>query len=117
MHHDPNNIFAKILRGEIPCKKISEDSYYCAFFDVHPKATVHALIIPTGNYSSFLDFTENATNDEIIGFYKGVASVAAELGLQENGFRLISNCGPDGGQEVPHFHIHILGGEKLGRLR
>jgi histidine triad (HIT) family protein len=116
MAYDPSNIFARILRGEIPCRKIAEDAYFLAFHDVNPRASVHALVIPKGAFTDAQDFHQNASNDEMIGFYKGVAQVVDMLGVHDAGFRQISNCGANGGQEVPHYHIHILGGRKLGPM-
>ncbi len=115
MSYDQNNIFAKILRNEIPCKRINEDAHYLAFHDIHPKAPIHVLVIPKGHYINAQDFHRNASPEEITGFYKGLAAVAENLNIQE-GFRLISNCGLNGGQEVPHYHMHILGGRQLGPM-
>lgn len=116
MAYDDNNIFAKILRGEIPAKKIYEDDHALAFHDLYAKAPVHVLVIPKGKYVSIADFGENATEAEITGFYRAVAKVARDLGLTEAGFRTIANTGLNGGQEVPHFHVHLLGGKKLGAM-
>jgi diadenosine tetraphosphate (Ap4A) HIT family hydrolase len=112
--YDPANIFAKILRGEIPCKKIYEDEFALAFHDIRPQAPSHALVIPKGDFVSFADFGASAPAALIVGFHRAVALVARELGLEETGYRLISNMGWDSHQEVPHYHIHILGGRKLG---
>ncbi len=114
--YDDNNIFAKILRGEIPCDKVYEDEYALAFRDIAPQAPVHILVIPRGRYVSIDDFGINATVDEVQGFYKAVARIADEQGLTENGFRSIANTGDYGGQEVPHFHLHLLGGKKIGAM-
>jgi diadenosine tetraphosphate (Ap4A) HIT family hydrolase len=111
--YDQNNIFAKILRGEIPCKKVYEDDAALAFHDISAKAAVHVLVIPKGPYISFSHFIE--TSPDVTGFYKAVLEAIKILDLKE-GFRLISNSGLNGGQEVPHFHIHILGGQKLGPM-
>lgn len=116
MSYDDNNIFAKILRGEISAKKIYEDEYALAFPDIGPKAPIHVLVIPKGRYVSITDFGANASEAEITGFYRAVSKVADDLGLQEGGFRTIANTGLNGGQEVPHFHIHLLGGKKLGPM-
>ncbi len=116
MTYDPSNIFARILRSEIPCKKIAEDTYFLAFHDVSPRAPVHALVIPKGAFTDAHDFHKNATSAEIVGFYKGVAQVVDILGVHNSGFRQICNCGVNGGQEVPHYHMHILGGRKLGPM-
>jgi diadenosine tetraphosphate (Ap4A) HIT family hydrolase len=116
MSYDDNNIFAKILRGAIPCKKIYEDDYALAFHDIAPKAPVHALVIPKGKYISIADFGAQAKPEEIAGFYRAVAKVAKDLGVADAGFRVIANTGLNGGQEVPHFHVHILGGRALGPM-
>jgi diadenosine tetraphosphate (Ap4A) HIT family hydrolase len=116
MAYDDNNIFAKILRGEIPAKKVHEDEYALAFHDIGAKAPVHVLVIPKGKYVSIVDFGENASVGEIAGFYRVVAKVANDLGIAEDGFRAIANTGLNGGQEVPHFHVHLLGGKKIGPM-
>lgn len=116
MAYDDNNIFAKILRGEIPCKKVYEDSHVLAFNDIAPKAPVHVLVIPKGKYVSIVDFGSRASAEEIKGFYAAVAKIANEQGLDGSGFRTIANTGLNGGQEVPHFHVHLLGGKKLGPM-
>jgi diadenosine tetraphosphate (Ap4A) HIT family hydrolase len=116
MTYDTTNIFARILRGEIPNKTIYEDSYALAFHDIAPQAPVHALVIPKGAYIDILDFTRNAGAAEVAGFWQAVAATTAQLGLAENGFRMIANTGAHGGQEVPHFHVHILGGKTIGRM-
>lgn len=115
MSYDKNNIFAKILRGEIPCKKVFENEYALAFYDIAPAAPVHVLVIPKGEYISFNDFSANAPKELVHGFFAAVQEVAAQLDLQK-GYRLISNHGEDAGQLVPHFHVHILGGKNLGKL-
>jgi histidine triad (HIT) family protein len=114
--YDPQNIFAKILRGEIPCKKVYEDQFSLAFHDIHPQAPVHVLVIPKGDYMSLDDFSAFAPPADVTGFFKAVGTVARELGLVEGGYRILANHGVNGGQEVPHFHIHILGGKSLGRM-
>ena len=120
MKYDDNNIFAKILRGEIPCKKIYEDDYVLAFHDVNPQKKIHALIIPKGEYVNLDDFSSNATEKEIVGLTKGIAEVAKKLGVSEvvkgEGYRSLVNVGTHGGQEVPHLHFHIFGGEKVGKM-
>jgi len=116
MAYDENNIFAKILRGEIPCDKVYEDEYVLAFNDIAPQAPVHVLVIPKGAYISIDDFGANASAQEVAGFFAAVSKIAAEQSLSENGFRSIANTGDHGGQEVPHFHLHLLGGEKLGSM-
>ena len=112
-NYNDQNIFAKILRGEIPCKKIYEDSYALAFYDVFPKAAAHALVIPKKPYVCFDGFIKYASDEEIAGFFKAVGKTIELLGVAEGGFRLVSNSGEHGGQEVPHFHVHVMGGEKL----
>jgi diadenosine tetraphosphate (Ap4A) HIT family hydrolase len=114
--YDDNNIFGKILRGEIPCSKVYEDDHVLAFKDIAPKAPVHILAIPKGKYVSIDDFAMNAPAHEIKMFYEAVAKIAKAEGLSEAGFRTIANTGLNGGQEVPHFHVHILGGKKLGPM-
>jgi len=116
MSYDDNNIFAKILRGEIPARKVYEDEYALAFHDISAKAPVHVLVIPKGKYVSIADFGASADAAEITGFFRAVAKVAQDLGLVESGFRSIANTGLNGGQEVPHFHVHLLGGKKLGPM-
>ena len=116
MAYDQNNIFASILRGEIPCNKIYEDDYVLAFHDIAPKAKVHILVIPKGEYTDIVDFGANGSADELKGFYSAVAKIAAEQGLTQDGFRSIANTGSFGGQEVPHYHIHLLGGERIGPM-
>lgn len=116
MAYDTNNIFAKILRGEIPCDKVYEDDFALAFRDINPQARVHTLVIPKGAYISFDDFATTATDAEIGGFTRAVQAVAAMEGVTESGYRLLANHGKDAHQEVPHFHIHIAGGESLPGL-
>ncbi|MCB1650878.1 MAG: histidine triad nucleotide-binding protein [Alphaproteobacteria bacterium] len=116
MAYDDQNIFAKILRGEIPCDKVYEDEYVLAFNDLYPKAPVHILVIPKGAYVSLADFGAQASADEVSGFFKAVAKIAAEHDLVEAGFRSIANTGVNGGQEVPHFHLHLLGGRAIGPM-
>ncbi|HVI53101.1 MAG TPA: histidine triad nucleotide-binding protein [Candidatus Sulfotelmatobacter sp.] len=116
MTYDPNNVFAKILRGEIPCKKVYEDDFALAFHDINPQAPIHVLVIPKGAYVSILDFSAQAPAELVAGFFRAVGTVAGELGLEESGFRMMANIGVNGGQEVPHLHIHLFGGRKLGRM-
>tara|TARA_A100001035_G_C27600074_1_gene416073 strand:+ start:17 stop:367 length:351 start_codon:yes stop_codon:yes gene_type:complete len=115
--YDENNIFAKILREEIPCDKVHEDEFSLFFRDINPQAKIHVLGIPKFSCTTFSDFLKNADNKNISSFFKSVQLVISKLGLEEKGYRLISNSGEDGGQEVPHFHVHILAGEKIGSLR
>ena len=118
MTYDTNNIFAKILRKEIPCNKIYENEHALAFNDINPQAKVHVLVIPKGEYTDVDDFSKNATKDEIASLMQAVTEVCkiTQISLAEggNGFRLIANTGPDGSQEVPHFHYHVMGGEPMG---
>ena len=114
--YDATNIFARILRGEIPCKKIFENDAALAFHDINPQAPLHVLIIPKGDYVSFADFTAAATDAEIAGFFRAVGTVAKELGLEAPGYRLLANMGEHGGQEVAHFHVHLFGGRPRGRM-
>lgn len=116
MAYDSNNIFAKILRGEIPCKKAFENAHAVAFHDIRPQAPVHVLVIPKGSYISLDDFTANASASEIEGFWRAVGQVAREAEVVGGGYRLISNHGANAHQEVPHFHVHILGGRALGPM-
>ncbi len=113
--YDSNNIFAKIIRGEIPCLKVYEDQKILAFHDISKAAPTHILAVPKGEYISFSDFTSKAPDQEIVDFFKKVREITSSLGL-EGGYRLITNDGLDASQSVPHFHIHILGGKKLGGL-
>jgi histidine triad (HIT) family protein len=114
--YDDQNIFARILRGEIPCKKVHEDEWTLAFHDIAPQAPVHVLVIPKGPYCSFADFSATASAEEITGFTRSVGKVARDLGLEAPGYRILANMGADSGQEVPHFHIHLFGGRPLGRM-
>lgn len=114
--YDDNNIFAKILRGEIPSDTVYEDEHVLAFKDINPQAPVHVLVIPKGQYVSIADFGEKANPEEMTAFWRAVSKIVAEQGLPEDGFRVIANTGLNGGQEVPHFHAHILGGKKLGAM-
>ena len=116
MTYDPENIFAKILRGEIPCNKVYEDDDNLAFHDINPQAPIHVLVIPKGAYVSMADFTANATDAEIASFFRAVGAVARQLGVVEDGYRLLANAGPNSNQDVPHLHIHIFAGVNLGPL-
>jgi histidine triad (HIT) family protein len=115
MTYDPSNIFARILRGEIPNKTILQTPHTLAFFDINPAAPVHALVIPKGAYVDFADFSAHASAEELVDFYRAAAQVCDMLGLDQ-GYRAITNAGVNGMQEVPHYHLHILGGRVLGRL-
>jgi histidine triad (HIT) family protein len=111
--YDKNNIFAKILRGEILCDKIYEDKFALAFKDINPQAKIHVLVIPKGSYEDMNDFAANAKSEEIEGLIRAVGKVASILGISNSGYRYLGNNGRDGAQEVSHLHFHILGGEKL----
>ena len=114
--YDPQNIFARILRGEIPCKKVFEDAHVLAFHDIRPQTPTHILVIPKGAYVSAQDFSEKASDAEIVAFTRAIAKVAAACGIAVTGYRVIANTGADGRPEVPHFHVHILGGQNMGRM-
>ncbi len=114
--YDDTNIFARILRREIPSKTVYEDQWALAFHDISPQAPVHVLVIPTGKYVSFADFSAHASTEEIAGFVRAVGKVAKDLGLEANGYRLLANMGDHSGQEVPHFHVHLFAGRPLGRM-
>jgi diadenosine tetraphosphate (Ap4A) HIT family hydrolase len=114
--YDDGNIFARILRGEIPAKAVYEDEHALAFHDINPQAPVHILVIPKGAYVSWDDFSERASAEEIAGFVRAVGHVARSQGLVAPGYRLLANVGRDSGQEVPHLHVHIFGGRGLGPM-
>ena len=114
--YDSGNIFARVLRGEIPCGKVYEDEHSLAFRDINPQAPTHILVIPKGAYVSWDDFSAHASAEEIAGFVRAVGHVAREQGLVEPGYRLLANVGSNGGQEVPHLHVHIFGGRGLGPM-
>jgi histidine triad (HIT) family protein len=114
--YDDANIFAKILRGEIPCRKVYEDEHALAFDDINPQAPVHVLVIPKGAYVSWDDFSARGSSEEIAGFVRAVGHVAREHGLVAPGYRLLANVGAHGHQEVPHLHVHLFGGRPLGPM-
>lgn len=114
--YDDNNIFARILRGEIPSRKVYEDEHALAFHDINPQAPHHVLVIPKGRYVSWDDFSATASDTEIAGFIRAVGKVAREAGMVEPGYRLLANIGPDSHQEVPHLHVHIFAGRPLGPM-
>ena len=119
MSYDENNIFAKILRNEIPCNKIYEDNYVLSFHDINPQKKIHALVIPKGKYIDLDDFSLKASSDEMVGLLRGINKVAKKLGISTEvgqGYRALSNISIDGGQEVPHLHFHLFGGEKIGKM-
>jgi histidine triad (HIT) family protein len=115
-HYDENNIFARILRGEIPSKRVYEDEHALAFHDINPLAPLHILVIPKGAYVCWDDFSAKASDAEVAGFVRAVGKVAREAGLVESGYRLLANTGVNSGQEVPHLHVHIFAGRPLGPM-
>jgi diadenosine tetraphosphate (Ap4A) HIT family hydrolase len=114
--YDSTNVFARILRGEIPCREVFRDAHALAFHDIAPRAPVHVLVIPTGPYVSMADFSARASEQELAGFWRAVGTVAKALGLEAPGYRILANMGQDAHQEVPHFHVHIFGGRPLGPM-
>jgi histidine triad (HIT) family protein len=119
MSYDVNNIFAKILRGEIPCNKIYEDNFILSFHDINPQKKIHALVIPKGKYVNLDDFCLNASSQEVVGLIKGINIVAKKLQISSEigkGYRALANIGNHGGQEVPHLHFHLFGGERVGKM-
>jgi diadenosine tetraphosphate (Ap4A) HIT family hydrolase len=114
--YDDNNIFARILRGEIPCKKVHEDAHTLAFEDINPQAPVHTLVIPKGKYVSMADFAAKASDAEMAALVRAVGKVAEIKGVKESGYRILANAGLNAHQEVPHLHIHIFGGRALGPM-
>lgn len=116
MSYDSQNVFAKILRGEIPCQKVFESENTLAFYDLHPQRKIHILVIPKGAYINFSDFSNRATPAEITDFFQSIAQIAQDQGIADSGYRLISNQNAHAGQEVPHLHMHLLGGEPLGPM-
>ena len=119
MNYDDNNIFAKILRGEISCDKIYEDEFVLSFHDINPQKKIHALVIPKGKYMNLDDFSLNASTEEMVGLLRGINIVAKKLGISVDtgkGYRVLANISEDGGQEVPHLHFHLFGGEKVGKM-
>lgn len=116
MAYDPNNVFAKILRGEIPCQKVTETPHSLAFRDIRPQTPVHILVIPRGAYVSMDDFSAKASEAEIVDFVRTVGAVARDAGVAATGYRMLANHGADANQEVAHFHVHIFGGRRIGRM-
>jgi len=119
MSYDDQNIFAKILRKEIPCNKIYEDEFVLSFYDINPQKKIHALVIPKGKYIDLDDFSLNASSEEMVGLLKGINKVVKKLGISKDigkGYRTLANISDHGGQEVPHLHFHIFGGEKVGKM-
>jgi len=119
MNYDKNNIFAKILRKEIPCKKIFENDQVLSFYDINPQKKIHALVIPKGEYINLDDFNNRASDQEIVALSKAITEVSKILGISTDtgkGYRALTNLSEDGGQEVPHLHFHLFGGEKVGKM-
>ena len=114
--YDESNVFARILRGEIPCDKIYEDEHVLAFRDINPQAPVHVLVIPKGAYASFDDFAERGSQEEQAAWVRAIGAVARQEGLGQRGYRVLANAGSDGHQEVPHLHMHVFGGRDLGAM-
>ncbi len=114
--YDDSNVFARILRGEIPSRRVFEDEFALAFHDIAPQAPIHVLVIPKGRFVSLADFSARGSAGEIAGFWRAVGVVARDLELESAGYRVLTNMGEHAGQEVPHFHVHIFGGRPLGRM-
>tara|TARA_Y100000768_G_scaffold356600_1_gene311091 strand:- start:55 stop:411 length:357 start_codon:yes stop_codon:yes gene_type:complete len=116
MVYDKKNIFAKIIKGEIPCNKVYENDHVLAFHDINPQKKIHVLVVPKGEYVDLDDFNNNASNEEIVELSKAITHVSTLLGVKDKGYRTLTNIGIDGGQEVPHLHFHIFAGEKIGKM-
>ena len=116
MAYDDSNVFAKILRGEIPNKTVYEDDHVLAFHDINPLTPTHVLVVPKGPYQSMDDFSAHASDAEIAALFRAVGQIARSLGVADDGYRILSNCGTHANQEVPHLHIHIFGGKQLGSM-
>ncbi|MBV9685947.1 MAG: histidine triad nucleotide-binding protein [Alphaproteobacteria bacterium] len=116
MAYDPNNVFARILRGEIPCKRVYEDVHVLAFHDISPQSPTHILLIPKGEYVSFDDFAAKASPEEVTALVRAIGRIAREQGVADSGYRILSNTGAAAHQEVPHFHVHLFGGRDLGGM-
>lgn len=116
MAYDRDNVFARILRAEIPCKKVYEDEHVLAFHDISPQTPTHILVIPKGEYVSFDDFSEKASVEEIAALVRALGQIAREQGVAETGYRILANTGPAAHQEVPHLHVHLFGGRDLGGM-
>jgi diadenosine tetraphosphate (Ap4A) HIT family hydrolase len=114
--YDDANIFARILRGELPANKVYEDEHVLAFHDINPLAPTHILVIPKGAYVSWDDFSQNASDAEVAAFVRASGRIAREAGLVESGYRLLANTGVNSGQEVPHLHMHLFAGRPLGPM-
>lgn len=116
MAYDPTNPFARILKGELPCEPLFDNEFALAIADADPQAPVHALVLAKGHYEDLEQFTRDATPDQITGFFRAISETARCLGLDETGYRVVANKGADAGQEVPHLHVHVIGGMKLGPI-
>jgi diadenosine tetraphosphate (Ap4A) HIT family hydrolase len=116
MAYDRNNVFARILRGELPCRKVYEDEHVLAFHDIHPQAPTHIVVIPKGEYVSVDDFSETASEAELAGFLRAIGRIAREQGVAAGGYRILANHGEAAHQDVPHFHLHLVGGRDLGPM-
>lgn len=116
MTYDPHNVFARVLKKDLPCEKVDENDYVLAFRDISPKAPVHILVIPKGAYTCFDDFSQRASPEEVFHFFHSLGAIARKMGLEVSGYRVILNNGANGGQEVSHFHAHLMGGKPLGPL-
>ncbi|MBV9378338.1 MAG: histidine triad nucleotide-binding protein [Alphaproteobacteria bacterium] len=116
MAYDSNNVFARILRGEIPCKRVYEDVHVLAFHDISPQSPTHILLIPKGEYVSFDDFAAKASPEEVTALVRAIGRIAREQGVADSGYRILSNTGAAAHQEVPHFHVHLFGGRDLGGM-
>ena len=116
MAYDRNNVFARILRGELPCSKVYEDEHVLAFRDIHPQAPVHIVVIPKGEYFSVDDFSEKASEAELAAFFRAIGRIARAEGVAETGYRILANHGAAAHQDVPHFHLHLVGGRDLGPM-
>ena len=116
MAYDRNNVFARILRGELPCRKVYEDEHVLAFHDIHPQAPTHIVVIPKGEYVSVDDFSETASEAELAGFLRAIARIARQEGVIDGGYRILANHGEAAHQDVPHFHLHLVGGRDLGPM-
>ena len=116
MAYDRNNVFARILRGELPCRKVYEDEHVLAFHDIHPQAPTHIVLIPKGEYVSADDFSETASEAELAAFLRAIARIARQEGVTDGGYRILANHGEAAHQDVPHFHLHLVGGRDLGPM-
>jgi histidine triad (HIT) family protein len=116
MPYDRNNVFARILRGELPCSRVYEDEHVLAFRDIHPQAPTHIVVIPKGEYVSVDDFSEKASDAELAAFMRAIGRVAKQEGVAEGGYRILANRGKAAHQEVPHFHLHLFAGRDLGPM-